>query len=51
MALELGLGRPDDARRLESAVESALAHADEIDAYEQRTTGRVDTLAASAAVL
>jgi 3-isopropylmalate/(R)-2-methylmalate dehydratase small subunit len=45
---------PDDRRRLLEGLDDigiTLAYADEIDAYEERTPGRVDTLAASAAVL
>ena len=45
---------PDDRRRLLQGLDDigiTLAHVDEIDAYEERTPGRVDTLAASAAVL
>jgi 3-isopropylmalate dehydrogenase len=38
LALELGLGRPDDARRLESAVESALATAPTPDLGGTATT-------------
>jgi 3-isopropylmalate/(R)-2-methylmalate dehydratase small subunit len=45
---------PDDRRRLLEGLDDigiTLAVADEIDAYESRNPGRVDTLAASAAVL
>jgi 3-isopropylmalate dehydrogenase len=38
MALELGLGRPEDARRLEAAVDAAIEHAPTPDLGGPATT-------------